>query len=225
MQFKVSNNDLIQVSTGEIRARVIMLNMEATRFGIMYGVINEMSEDEIMQYVDTYSGLNGIYATEELAMAHAIASVQPVPQPFDHQEAVYQNSGYARQIAGETPEMAHARHEAVEAAEAEKPNQWRYLWFGIYLVRVNSERLQIQCEDGTDLSGSDNLQVEETDNIIDYTDYDKKRGPTVFNRFCYAPNADGKYRLVVDLKIGLEGQPVIWEFIIDAVGNCTRKRI
>ena len=126
MQFKVSNNDIIQVATGEIRARVIMLNLEATRFGIMYGVINEMSEDEIMQYVDTYSGLNGIYATEELAMAHAIASMQPLPQPFDHQEAVYQNSDHARRIAGETPEMAHAYHDFIErvqsAWERVKPN-------------------------------------------------------------------------------------------------------
>lgn len=118
MQFQVSNNDIIQVLTGEIRARVIMLNMEATRFGIMYGVINEMSEDEIMQYADTYSGLNGIYATEELATAHAMASMQPVPQPFDHQEAVYQNSDHARRIAGETPEMAHAHHDIIERINA-----------------------------------------------------------------------------------------------------------
>lgn len=82
MQYVQNNNDIIQVATGEIRARVIVLNVEATRFGIMYGVINEMSEDEITQYVDTYSGLNGVYASEELAMAHAMASMQPVPTPF-----------------------------------------------------------------------------------------------------------------------------------------------
>lgn len=220
MQFKVSNNDLIQVSTGEIRARVIMLNMEATRFGIMYGVINEMSEDEIMQYVDTYSGLNGIYATEELAMAHAIASMQPVPQPFDRQEAVYQNSDHARRIAGETPEMAHARHEAIEAAE--KPNQWRYLWFGIYLVSVDSESLLIQCEHDTDLSASENLK--EVDYILDYNDL-KDGSPKTYSRLTYSPNKDGNYRLVVNLGIVMYGSPVIWEFIIDAVGNCTRKRI
>ena len=220
MQFKVSNNDIIQVSTGEIRARVIMLNMEATRFGIMYGVINEMSEDEIAQYVDTYSGLNGIYATEELAIAHAIASMQPVPQPFDHQEAVYQNSDYARQIAGETPEMAHARHEAIEAAE--KPSQWRYLWFGIYLVSVDSESLLIQCEHDTDLSASENLK--EVDYILDYK-YLKDGAPKTYSRLTYSPNQDGNYRLVVNLGIVMYGSPVIWEFLIDAVGNCTRKRI
>ncbi len=122
MQYVQKNNDIIQVATGEIRARVIMLNVEATRFGIMYGVVNEMSEEEIAHYVDTYSGMNGIYASEELAIAHAMASMQPVPTPFavaaDHYEAIYQQSGYARQIAGETPEMAHAHHEAIEAVES-----------------------------------------------------------------------------------------------------------
>lgn len=100
MNYKVSNNDLIQIATGEIRARVIMLNVEATRFGIMYGVINEMSEDEITQYVDTYSGLNGVYASEELAMAHAIASMSPVPTPF-----VAEN---AHRIDGEILNVANA---------------------------------------------------------------------------------------------------------------------
>lgn len=224
MQYKVSNNDLIQVSTGEIRARIIMLNMEATRFGIMYGVINEMSEDEIMQYVDTYSGLNGVYASEELAMAHAIASMQPVPQPFDHQEAVYQNSGYARQIAGETPEMAHAHHAVLEKQieRIATTNQWRYLWFGIYLVSVDSESLLIQCEHDTDLSASENLK--EVDYILDYKDL-KDGTPKTYSRLTYSPNADGNYRLVVNLGIVMYGSPVIWEFIIDSVGNCTRKRI
>ena len=222
MQYVQNNNDIISVQTGEIRARVIMLNCEAARFGIIYGVIDDMSEGEIMEYVDNYSAINGVFETAESAMAHAMASMQPVPQPFDHEEAVYQNSGYARQIAGETPEMAHAHHEAVEAAEAEKPNQWRYLWFGIYLVSVDSESLLIQCEHDTDLGASENIK--DTDYILDYKDL-KDGAPKTYSRLTYSPNADGNYRLVVNLGIVMHGSPVIWEFIIDAMGNCTRKRI
>jgi len=120
MQYRISNNDIIQVETGEIRARIIMLNVEATRFGIMYGVIDDMSEGEIMEYVDNYSEINGVFETAESAMAHAMASMQPVPTPFaaDHYEAAYQQSGYARQIAGETPEMAHAHHDIIERINA-----------------------------------------------------------------------------------------------------------
>lgn len=119
MQYVQKNNDIISVQTGEIRARIVMLNTEEVRFGIMYGVINEMDRDEILDYVASYSGVNGVFETFESAMAHAMASMQPVPTPFaaDHYEAIYQQSGYARQIAGETPEMAHAHHEAIEAVE------------------------------------------------------------------------------------------------------------
>lgn len=113
MQYVQNNNDIILVETGEIRARVIMLNYEATRFGIIYGVIDDMSESEIQEYVDTYSGINGIFETEASAIAHAMADMQPA----DHYEAIYNNSDHARQIAGETPAMAHARYEAVEWTE------------------------------------------------------------------------------------------------------------
>lgn len=211
MQYVQKNNDIISVQTGEIRARIVMLNTEEVRFGIMYGVINEMDRDEILDYVASYSGVNGVFETFESAMAHAMASMQPVPTPFvaDHYEEVNQNSDHARRIAGETPEMAHAHYEAIE--QAEKPNL-RYLWFGIYLVSVDSERLVIQCGQGTDLSGSENLQNDVSDGL--------------HSRLTYSPNADGNYRLAVNIGIVMPGQqPIIWEFIIDAMGNCTRKRI
>jgi hypothetical protein len=111
-----------------------------------------------------------------------------------------------------------------EQQPAAKTSQWRYLWFGIYLVSVNSESLLIQCEHDTDLSGSDNFK--EADYILDYEDRDKDGTPKTYSRLTYSPNEDGKYRLVVDLgKMSLQGQPIVWEFVIDAVGNCTRQRI
>lgn len=120
--------------------------------------------------------------------------------------------------------MAHAIYEAKEKqAEAEAAaKQWRYLWFGIYLTSVDSERLQIQSEQDTDLSASENLIA--SDHILDYTKYGKS-GPATYSRLTYSPNADGNYRLVVNLGIIMYGFPVIWEFIIDQMGNCTRKRI
>jgi hypothetical protein len=100
MQYVQNNNDIISVQTGEIRARVIMLNYEATRFGIIYGVIDDMSEDEIMRYADNYSGINGVFETEASAIAHAMASMQPAPTPF----------GISR-IDGEVLEAANPTHE------------------------------------------------------------------------------------------------------------------
>jgi hypothetical protein len=77
MQYTVKNNDIILVETGEIVARIIILNVEATRFGIMYGNIAEFSEAEILEYVDTYSGINGIFETAERAIEYALWDMSP----------------------------------------------------------------------------------------------------------------------------------------------------
>lgn len=77
MQYTTINNDIILIETGEIVARIIILNVEAPRFGIMYGNIAEFSQEEIMQYVDTYSGTNGVFETQDSAIAHALWDMSP----------------------------------------------------------------------------------------------------------------------------------------------------